>query len=92
MNGQVIALDLAAKRGFKGFPKRGKANVADPSAGVAKQMIVRLLNDLKAVGGAVDMGASHNAGFVHGVQIVIDGRHGNAGHFQLGKKENLVGG
>jgi hypothetical protein len=29
---------------------------------------------------------------VHGVEVVVNGRHGDGRHFELGEKEDLVGG
>ena len=53
-------------------------------------MVVRLRDLVKAIRTAVDMQAIDHARLVHGVEVVIDCSHCDAGHFQLGKKEDLV--
>ena len=91
MNGQVVALDLGANGGFQRIKQLGQAQVCDLAASVAKQVIVRLGGELKKIGGSVDVGAQDHVRLVHGVEIVVNGCHGNAGHFKLGEKKDLVG-
>ena len=65
-------------------------NVGDLSATVTQEVVVRLGDLVKAIGNAVNVQAVDHACLVHGVEIVVNGCHGNAGHLQFGKKKDLI--
>ena len=92
VNGQFVARNILANRLAQPLGKPREADVCQFSAKVAAQMVVVVAALFKAIGAAVHMDAADHADVGHGVQVVINGRHGNARHLQFGKKENFVGG
>ena len=91
MDGQIIGFNLASEVTLDRLRKGGKVEIADLSATVAEQMVVRLYDLVKAVCRAVDVETVDHACLVHGVEIVINGSHRNTGHFQLCEEENFIG-
>ena len=91
MNCEIVVLHRHTEGRGDPLAQFGDPNVGKLAATVADQMIVGCGGSLKAIGAAVGMHTVHNASVGHGVEIVVDGCHGNAGHFQLGKKKHFVG-
>ena len=54
MNGQIICLNLKSEMLLNACGKGRKVKVADFAASVAKKMVVRLCDLVKAIGSAVD--------------------------------------
>ena len=69
-----------------------RETLAVESKAMQKQVPVTVSDLVKAVCRAVDVKAVDHACLVHGIEIVIDGRHGNGRHLQLCQKENFVSG
>ena len=90
VNGQFIILNLCADFSLKCIGQRMELDIGDLAAFVAKQMIVRLNDFIKAVGNTVDVQTLNQSCLVHCIKIIIDCRHSNRRHFQLCQKENLV--
>ena len=84
VHSELIVLNLNGQLVLQRFRESGQTDVGDFSATVAEKVIVRLHNFVKAIGHAVDVQALDDAELVHGVEVIIDGCHGNTGHFQLG--------
>ena len=91
VNGEIVPRDRHAKGAGQFSCETGQANVGELSAAVTEQMVVLVRGFFKAVSTAVHMHAADHSCIVHGIEIVVDGGHGNAGHTELGKKEDLVG-
>ena len=92
MNGQLIVVNFGADFRFESVGQGMELDVGDLAASVAKQVIVRLYNLVKAVCNAIDVQALYKACLVHCIEVIINGRHSDGGHFQLCQKENFVGG
>ena len=90
VNGQLIILNFGTDLALQGIGQRVELDVGDLTAFVAKQVVVRLNDFIKAVGNTVDVQALNKTCLVHCVEVVINGRHGDGRHFQLCQKENFV--
>ena len=92
MHREFVVFDLGTEGGFDLLGEGGEVDVGDLAAAVAEKVVVRLGDLVKAIGNSVDVQTVDQTRLVHGVEVVVDGCHGNAGHLQLGKKKDLVGG
>ena len=70
VNGQLVILDGRADLRFERCGEGGEMDIGDLSAFVAKEMIVRFGDLVKAIGNAVDVEAVDQSRFVHGVEVV----------------------
>ena len=91
MNGEIVGFDLRSKITLDRLGERGEMQIADLSAVVAEQMVVRLYDLIKAIGSAVDVETVDHTCLVHSVEVIVDRCHCNAGHFQLCEEKDFIG-
>ena len=90
VNGQFVVIDFGADLCFQRIGQRMELDVGNLAAFVAEQMVVRFYDLIKAIGNTVDVQTLNKTCLVHCIEIIVNGRHCDRGHFQFCQKENFV--